>query len=43
MGLENLISDGIVFDYKSVLEEKNPKSWLKSVSSFANGLGVYMI
>ena len=39
MDLKNLISDGIVFDYKSVLEEKNPKSWLKSVSSFANGLG----
>ena len=27
------------YDFKLMLEEKKPKSWLKSVSAFANGLG----
>ena len=26
-------------DYKLSLEEEKPKSWLKSVSAFANGIG----
>ena len=39
MGLEKLISECTVYDFKLMLEEKKPKSWLKSVSAFANGLG----
>ena len=37
--LEELISECTAYDYKLMLEEKKPKSWLKSVSAFANGLG----
>ena len=43
MELENIISDCTIFNYKSMLEEKNPKSWLISVSTFANGLLIYML
>lgn len=39
MDLEELISECTAYDYKLMLEEKKPKSWLKSVSAFANGLG----
>lgn len=39
MKIENLIAEGTAYDFKLVLEEKKPKSWLKSVSAFANGLG----
>lgn len=39
MKLENLIGECTAYDYKSDLEERRPKSWLKSVSAFANGLG----
>ncbi len=39
MELENLISECTSYDFKLMLEEKKPKSWLKSVSAFANGLG----
>ena len=39
MGLENLIAECTAYDFKLMLEEKKPKSWLKSVSAFANGLG----
>lgn len=39
MKLENLIGECTAYDYKSDLEERKPKSWLKSVSAFANGLG----
>ena len=39
MKLENLISECTAYDFKLMLEEKKPKSWLKSVSAFANGLG----
>lgn len=39
MELEKLISECTAYDYKLMLEEKKPKSWLKSVSAFANGLG----
>ena len=37
--LKNLISECTNYDFKVMLEEKKPKSWLKSVSAFANGLG----
>ena len=39
MNLNNLISECTAYDFKVMLEEKKPKSWLKSVSAFANGLG----
>jgi len=31
--------DSSAYDFKVMLEEKKPKSWLNSVSAFANGLG----
>ena len=39
MELENLIAECTAYDFKLMLEERKPKSWLKSVSAFANGLG----
>ena len=39
MKVEELISECIAYDFKLKLEEKKPKSWLKSVCAFANGLG----
>lgn len=39
MELDKLISECTAYDFKLMLEEKKPKSWLKSVSAFANGLG----
>lgn len=39
MKLETLIAECTAYDFKSMLEEKKPKSWLKSVSAFSNGLG----
>ena len=34
-----MIAECTAYDYKVTLEEKKPKSWLKSVSAFANGSG----
>ena len=39
MDLKTLIAECTEYDFKVMLEEKKPKSWLKSVSAFANGLG----
>lgn len=39
MDFATLIAECTAYDYKAVLEEKKPKSWLKSVSAFANTLG----
>jgi ATP-dependent DNA helicase RecG len=39
MKFEDLLSECTAYDFKVALEEKKPKSWLKSVSAFANGLG----
>lgn len=39
MELKSLIAECTAYDFKVMLEEKKPKSWLKSVSAFANGLG----
>lgn len=36
---EKLIAECSDYDFKSSLEENKPKSWLKSVSAFANGIG----
>ena len=39
MGMKTLLAECTAYDFKLMLEEKKPKSWLKSVSAFANGLG----
>lgn len=39
MDINNLISECTTYDFKEMLEEKRPKSWLKSVSAFANCSG----
>lgn len=39
MDIKTLISECTAYDFKLMLEEKKPKSWLKSVSAFANGAG----
>lgn len=39
MELNSLIAECTAYDFKVMLEEKKTKSWLKSVSAFANGLG----
>ena len=39
MKLNTLLAECTAYDFKIMLEEKKPKSWLKSVSAFANGLG----
>lgn len=39
MKIDNLVSECTAYDFKLMLEEKKPKSWLKSVSAFANGIG----
>ena len=38
MGI-NFLTESTYSDFKEKLEVKKPKSWLKSVSAFANGLG----
>ncbi len=37
--IELLIGETTAYDKKLMLERKNPRSWLKSVSAFANGNG----
>lgn len=37
--ITRLIAECSDYDFKSQLEEKKPRSWLKSVSAFANGIG----
>lgn len=39
MEIKALIAECTAYDFKVMLEEKKPKSWLKSESAFANGLG----
>ena len=36
---QTLIAECTAYDFKVMLEENKPKSWLKSVSAFANTLG----
>ena len=43
MKLEQLIGEATEYDKKVMLEVKKPKSWLKSVSAFANGIGGVLI
>lgn len=37
--IDRLIAEATECDFKLALEVKKPKSWLKSVSAFANGIG----
>lgn len=41
--LEKLIAEATEYDVKAALEIRKPKSWLKSVSAFANGIGGTLI
>lgn len=39
MKISDFIGETTEYDKKEMLEERKPKSWLKSVSAFANGIG----
>lgn len=39
MDIKQLIGEATEYDKKELLEDKKPKSWCKSVSAFANGIG----
>ena len=39
MDIKQLIGDAPEYDKKQELENKRPKSWCKSISAFANGIG----
>lgn len=41
--IEKFIAEATEYDFKVALERKKPKSWLKSVSAFANGIGGKLI
>jgi ATP-dependent DNA helicase RecG len=41
--LDRLIAEATSCDFKQALETRKPKSWLKSVSAFANGVGGVLI
>ena len=41
--IEQLIAEATECDFKVALETKKPKSWLKSVSAFSNGIGGTLI
>ena len=43
MKITDYIGEATEYDKKQALEEKKPKSWLKSVSAFANGVGGVLI
>ncbi len=37
--IEKLVAETTECDFKVAIETKKPKSWLKSISAFANGVG----
>jgi predicted HTH transcriptional regulator len=41
--ISEFIGEATEYDKKEILEERRPKSWLKSVSAFANGIGGALI
>lgn len=43
MKIADFIGEVTEYDKKERLEERKPKSWLKSVSAFANGVGGALI
>lgn len=43
MKIIDFIGEVTEYDKKEILEERKPRSWLKSVSAFANGIGGALI
>ena len=43
MSIKELVGEATEYDKKQALEIKKPKSWLKSVSAFANTFGGKLI
>ena len=43
LNIMSLIGEATIYDKKEMLEVRHPKSWLKSVSAFANGEGGTLI
>ena len=43
MNLNDLLLESSSVDYKEALEIKKPRSWLKSVSAFANSFGGHIV
>ena len=43
MNIKDFIGEATEYDKKEKLEERKPRSWLKSVSAFANGIGGALI
>lgn len=43
MKIIDFIGEATEYDKKEMLEERKPRSWLKSVSAFANGNGGTLI
>lgn len=43
MNIAELLGETTEYDKKQAVEMKRPKSWLKSVSAFANGIGGMLI
>ena len=43
LNIKSLIGEATAYDKKQMLEARRPKSWLKSVSAFANGEGGILI
>ena len=42
MKISDFIGEVTEYDKKERLEERKPKSWLKSISAFANGIGGFL-
>ena len=43
MNITELLGEATEYDKKQAVEMKKPKSWLKSISAFANGVGGTLI
>ena len=43
LDIKSLIGEATAYDKKQMLEIRRPKSWLKSVSAFANGEGGILV
>ena len=43
MKITDFIGEATEYDKKEMLEERKPRSWLKNVSAFANGIGGALI
>jgi ATP-dependent DNA helicase RecG len=43
VNLNDLLLEGSSVDYKEALETKKPRSWLKSISAFANSFGGHIV